>query len=40
ALAEAVTGAKILRLEGGGHELHPDDWDVIVAGIVAHAHAA
>ncbi|RWC49027.1 MAG: alpha/beta hydrolase [Mesorhizobium sp.] len=40
ALAEAVAGAKILRIEGGGHELHPDDWDVIVAGIVAHAHAA
>ncbi|MBZ9774255.1 alpha/beta fold hydrolase [Mesorhizobium sp. CO1-1-8] len=39
ALAEAATGAKIIRIEGGGHELHPDDWDVIVAGIVAHAHA-
>ncbi|RUW59260.1 alpha/beta hydrolase [Mesorhizobium sp. M7A.F.Ca.US.008.03.1.1] len=39
ALAEAVTGAKIIRIEGGGHELHPEDWDVIVAGIVAHAHA-
>ncbi|MER9364478.1 alpha/beta fold hydrolase [Mesorhizobium sp. M0518] len=40
ALAEAVTGAKILRFGGGGHELHPDDWEVIVAGIVAQAHVA
>ncbi|CAN7287693.1 alpha/beta fold hydrolase [Mesorhizobium sp. LjRoot246] len=39
ALADAVADAKIIRIEGGGHELHPDDWDVIVAGIVAHAHA-
>lgn len=37
ALAKAVTGAKIIRIEGGGHELHPNDWDMIVAGIVAHA---
>ncbi|MBZ9958639.1 alpha/beta fold hydrolase [Mesorhizobium sp. BR1-1-14] len=39
ALAGAVAGAKLLRVEGGGHELHPDDWDVIVAGIVAHIRA-
>ncbi|MCA0011390.1 alpha/beta fold hydrolase [Mesorhizobium sp. B292B1B] len=36
ALARAVAGAKLLRVEGGGHELHLEDWDVIVAGIVAH----
>lgn len=36
ALAEAVAGAKILRIEGGGHELHPDDWTVMVAAIVDH----
>ncbi|MBZ9939558.1 alpha/beta fold hydrolase [Mesorhizobium sp. BR1-1-13] len=39
ALAGAVAGAKLLRVEGGGHELHPEDWDVIVAGIVAHTRA-
>ena len=39
ALADAVVGAKILRIEGGGHELHPDDWDVIVDGVVAHTQA-
>lgn len=36
ALAGIVAGAKIIRVEGGGHELHPDDWDVIVAGIAGH----
>jgi pimeloyl-ACP methyl ester carboxylesterase len=39
ALADTVAGANVLRIEGGGHELHPDDWDAIVAGIVAHAQA-
>lgn len=39
ALAEAVAGAKIVRIEGGGHELHPDDWTVISAAIVAHTRA-
>lgn len=36
ALAEAVAGAKLLRLEGGGHELHEADWDTIIGAIVAH----
>ncbi|QKD01443.1 alpha/beta fold hydrolase [Mesorhizobium loti] len=36
ALAEAVAGAKLLRIEGGGHELHPQDWPAISAAIVAH----
>jgi len=36
ALAEAVAGARLVRIEGGGHELHPDDWPVMVAAIVAH----
>jgi pimeloyl-ACP methyl ester carboxylesterase len=39
ALAEAVAGARLVCLPGGGHELHPDDWDVIVAAIVAHTQA-
>ncbi|WP_136618348.1 MULTISPECIES: alpha/beta fold hydrolase [Mesorhizobium] len=39
ALAEAVTGAKLIRIEGGGHELHPDDWAEISAAIVAHVQA-
>ncbi|AZO65784.1 MULTISPECIES: alpha/beta fold hydrolase [unclassified Mesorhizobium] len=39
ALAEAVAGAKLVRIEGGGHELHPDDWAVIVDAIVTHTHA-
>ena len=39
ALTETVAGAKILRIEGGGHELHPDDWAVMVAAIVDHAQA-
>jgi pimeloyl-ACP methyl ester carboxylesterase len=37
ALAEAVAGARFVRIEGGGHELHPDDWAVIVDAIVAHS---
>ncbi|WP_027059128.1 alpha/beta fold hydrolase [Mesorhizobium loti] len=35
-LAETVAGAKLLRIEGGGHELHPQDWPAISAAIVAH----
>jgi pimeloyl-ACP methyl ester carboxylesterase len=36
ALSETVPGAKLVRLEGGGHELHPADWDTIIGAIVAH----
>jgi pimeloyl-ACP methyl ester carboxylesterase len=36
ALAEAVSGARLVRLEGGGHELHRGHWDEIIAAIVAH----
>lgn len=36
ALAEAVAGAKLVRIEGGGHELHPNDWDQLIAAIVEH----
>jgi pimeloyl-ACP methyl ester carboxylesterase len=36
ALAKAVAGARLVRLEGGGHELHRADWDRIIAAIVRH----
>lgn len=36
ALAEAVPGGRLVRIEGGGHELHPQDWATIVAAITAH----
>jgi pimeloyl-ACP methyl ester carboxylesterase len=39
ALSRAVEGAKLVRLDGGGHELHPADWDTIVEAIVAHTTA-
>lgn len=36
AVVAAVNGAKLLRVEGGGHELHQADWDVMVEALVAH----
>jgi pimeloyl-ACP methyl ester carboxylesterase len=36
ALARIVPGATMVRLEGGGHELHEADWDTIVAAIIDH----
>jgi pimeloyl-ACP methyl ester carboxylesterase len=36
ALSEAVRGAKLVRIEGGGHELHRADWDTIIDAIVMH----
>ncbi|MBA1141180.1 alpha/beta fold hydrolase [Mesorhizobium neociceri] len=36
ALADAVPGGRLVRIEGGGHELHSDDWGAIVAALVAH----
>lgn len=36
ALSEAVRGAKLVRIEGGGHELHRGDWDTIIGAVVAH----
>ena len=35
-LAETIPGAKFLRLEGGGHELHKGHWNKIIGKIVAH----
>ena len=36
ALSEAVSGAKIVCIDGGGHELHRADWDTIIGAIVMH----
>lgn len=36
ALSQAVPGAKLVRLAGGGHELHPADWETIIDAIVEH----
>lgn len=36
ALAKVVAGAKLQRIEGGGHELHKDDWPQIVGAIISH----
>jgi pimeloyl-ACP methyl ester carboxylesterase len=36
ALAGAVADARLLKLEGGGHELHPAHWETIAAAITGH----
>jgi pimeloyl-ACP methyl ester carboxylesterase len=40
ALSQAVKGAKLVRVDGGGHELHPSDWDTLIEAIVMHTNAA
>ena len=35
ALARAIPGARLVTLEGAGHELHRIDWPVIVDAVVA-----
>jgi pimeloyl-ACP methyl ester carboxylesterase len=40
ALAEAVPGAKLVTIEGGGHELHERDRDQILDAIARHTEAA
>jgi pimeloyl-ACP methyl ester carboxylesterase len=37
ALSTAVPGSKLVRIEGGGHELHPADWDSIIGAVIAHS---
>jgi pimeloyl-ACP methyl ester carboxylesterase len=37
ALAEAVAGAKLVRLERSGHELHRADWETIIGAIAEHS---
>jgi pimeloyl-ACP methyl ester carboxylesterase len=36
ALAGAVPGGRLVKIEGGGHELHEADWDQILDAIVGH----
>ncbi|MDK1491276.1 alpha/beta hydrolase [Sinorhizobium sp. 7-81] len=36
-LARAVTNAKFVKIEGGGHEIHAGDWEQIIAAIDEHA---
>lgn len=36
ALARAIPGAKLLTLNGTGHELHPGDWNTIAGAILEH----
>ncbi|RXZ77369.1 alpha/beta hydrolase [Paenibacillaceae bacterium] len=35
-LANEIPGAVLLTLEGTGHELHSDDWDLIIDSIAKH----
>lgn len=35
-LSGAVAGARLLKLEGGGHELNPGHWDQIIEAIANH----
>jgi pimeloyl-ACP methyl ester carboxylesterase len=35
-LAGMVADARLIRIEGGGHELHKGDWDEIIGAIVTH----
>ena len=35
-LASLVTDARLMRIEGGGHELHKEHWDEIIAAIAEH----
>jgi pimeloyl-ACP methyl ester carboxylesterase len=39
ALAAALPRARLVRLDGAGHELHPIDWETIVESIVRVAQA-
>jgi pimeloyl-ACP methyl ester carboxylesterase len=36
ALAEEIPGARLIRLEGAGHGVYREDWDVILAAIASH----
>jgi pimeloyl-ACP methyl ester carboxylesterase len=36
ALAKAVPGAKLVKVEGGGHELHRNDWSQTIEAIATH----
>jgi pimeloyl-ACP methyl ester carboxylesterase len=36
ALSKAFAGAKLVRIDGGGHELHPANWDEMIGAVVSH----
>ncbi len=36
ALADEISNASLLTLEGTGHENHSDDWDQIINAIAEH----
>jgi pimeloyl-ACP methyl ester carboxylesterase len=38
-LAGIVGNARLMRIEGGGHELHKEHWDEIITAITAHTRA-
>jgi len=40
ALAGAIPGARLVRIAGGGHELHPLDWPWIIDAIADHVGAS
>jgi pimeloyl-ACP methyl ester carboxylesterase len=40
ALSKAVPGSRLVRIDGGGHELHRADWDTIIGAVVAHTASA
>lgn len=39
-LVEKVPDARLVRLDGAGHELHPDDWPAMVDAIAEHCRRA
>jgi pimeloyl-ACP methyl ester carboxylesterase len=39
-IADTVTGSRFVAMEGGGHELHPQDWSRMVEEIAAHSASA
>ena len=40
ALAASASDAKMVRIEGGGHEMHPGHWDLIIGEIGRHTAGA
>lgn len=38
-IARTVNGSKLIRLEGGGHELHPAEWNRIISAIESQTRA-
>ena len=40
ALAASASNAKMVRIEGGGHEMHPGHWDLIIGEIGRHTEGA